>query len=68
MKLEPAPEAEKRQRNPDDTYTILLDPSKTQQDFGWNVTVKLADGVEKTIAYYKTFGITETFTHLKHNG
>lgn len=67
LKLDPAPEAEKRERNPDDTYTILLDPSKTQQDFGWNVTVELTDGVEKTIDYYKEFGITETFTHLKHS-
>ena len=34
-------EVEVRERNPDDTYTILLDPSKTVQDFGWKPSVRL---------------------------
>jgi len=28
-------EVKVRERNPDDTFTILLDPSKTAKDFGW---------------------------------
>lgn len=66
MGLDPKPEVERRERSPEDAATILLDPSKTQKDFDWNVQVKLTDGVAKAIEYYKEFGINETFTHLKH--
>lgn len=58
-------EVEVRPRNPDDAYTILLNPSKTAQDFDWKVTTQLHDGVRKTIEYYKAFGIQETYTHLR---
>lgn len=54
-----------RPRQPDDVYSILLDPSKTKKDFDWAVSTPLKDGVQRTIAYYKTYGIEETFTHLK---
>jgi UDP-glucose 4-epimerase len=56
---------EVRPRQPDDTYTILLDPSETNKDFGWKVTTPLETGVDRAIAYYKEFGINETYTHLK---
>lgn len=56
---------EVRERNPDDVFTILLDPSKTNQDFGWQVTTSLETGVQAAIAYYQKFGITQTYTHLK---
>ena len=52
-------------RLPDDTYSILLDPSKTIKDLKWKPTVKIKEGVRRTIDYYKDFGIEETFTHLK---
>jgi len=58
-------EVEVRPRNPDDVYTILLDPSKTRRDFGWESVTSLETGVAKTIEWYKRFGITRTFTHLK---
>lgn len=58
-------EVQVRERNPDDAYTILLDPAKTKQDFGWKPTTELKVGVEKAIAYYRKYGITETYTHLK---
>jgi UDP-glucose 4-epimerase len=53
-----------RPRTPDDAYTILLDPSKTNQDFKWKVTTPLAVGVRAAIDWYTKFGITQTFTHL----
>lgn len=56
---------EERERNPDDVYSILLDPSKTNKDFNWKTTTPLSEGVEKAITYYKKYGIRETFTHLK---
>jgi UDP-glucose 4-epimerase len=59
-------EVEVRERNPDDTYTILLDPSKTVQDFGWKPTTPLDEGIDSAINWYKKFGITQTYTHLKN--
>jgi UDP-glucose 4-epimerase len=59
-------EVEVRPRNPDDTYTILLDPSKTNQTFDWQVTTPLEEGVRAAIDWYKEHGITQTYTHLKN--
>jgi UDP-glucose 4-epimerase len=53
-----------RPRNPDDAYTILLDPSRTTSEFGWGVRTSLKDGVQRAIDWYKEHGITQTFTHL----
>lgn len=58
-------EVEVRERNPDDVFSILLDPTKTNKDFSWKVTTPLMDGVSRTIEYYQKFGISETYTHLK---
>lgn len=58
-------EVEVRPRNPDDVYTILLDPSKTLQDFGLIPSLPLEEGIARTIAYYQKFGVTETYTHLR---
>ncbi|MGI6454043.1 MAG: NAD-dependent epimerase/dehydratase family protein [bacterium] len=58
-------EVEVRPRNPDDTFTILIDPTKTNQDFGWKITTPLETGVKKAIEYYREFGISETYTHLR---
>jgi UDP-glucose 4-epimerase len=54
-----------RPRNPDDAYTILLDPSKTNRDFSWKTTTPLDEGVREAIEYYKDYGISQTFTHLR---
>jgi UDP-glucose 4-epimerase len=59
---------EVRPRNPDDVYTILLDPSKTESDFDWKVTTPFEVGVAAAVDYYKSRGITETYTHLKPLG
>ena len=55
---------EVRPRSADDAYTILLDPSQTQRDFGWKTSTPLRDGVLAAIEWYKRFGIEQTFTHL----
>ncbi len=56
---------EVRPRGEDDVYTILLDPSRTNETFGWKITTPLETGVAAAIEYYRTHGITQTFTHLK---
>ena len=56
---------EERDRDPDDVFSILLDPSKTNQDFNWKTSTPLNQGVRRSIEYYQKFGISQTFTHLK---
>ena len=56
---------EVRPRGEDDAASILLDASKTERDFDWAARTPLADGVGRAVAYYREFGISETFTHLK---
>lgn len=63
VKLEKGVEV--RPRNPDDVYTILLDPSETLKDFGIIPSYPLAEGVRRTIAYYREHGIAQTYTHLR---
>jgi UDP-glucose 4-epimerase len=58
-------EVEVRERNPDDAYTILLDPSKTISDFGWRPGTSLSSGIRSAIDWYNVSGIERTFTHLK---
>ncbi|UVT16843.1 MAG: NAD-dependent epimerase/dehydratase family protein [Nitrospira sp.] len=59
-------DVEVRPRSLDDVYTILLDPSKTLRVFsGWHVRTPLEQGVTAAIEWYKKFGISQTFTHLK---
>ena len=58
-------DVEVRPRNPDDVATILLDPSKTEEDFDWRINTPLDVGVAATIDYYRTHGIDQTYTHLK---
>ena len=56
---------EVKPRLPDDVFTILIDPSRTNKDFAWKTSTPLSVGVERAIAYYKHFGVSQTFTHLK---
>lgn len=58
-------DVEIRPRNPDDAYTILLNPIKTNQVFDWKVSTPLEAGVRMAINWYKQYGIAQTFTHLK---
>jgi UDP-glucose 4-epimerase len=58
-------EVEVRERGPDDPFTILLDPSKTNRDFGWKATTPLETGVRAAVEWYSQHGITQTYTHLK---
>jgi len=58
-------DVEVKPRNPDDAYTILLDPSRVQADFGWSPKVPLDEGVRRAIDYYREHGISQTYTHLK---
>ena len=66
LQIELEEDVEVRPRNPDDAYTILLDPSRTHEDFpGWSISTPLQEGVANAVSYYREHGIDETFTHLK---
>jgi UDP-glucose 4-epimerase len=56
---------EERERGEDDAYTILLDPSRTEQEFGWRVATPLAEGVRQAVVWYGDHGVEETYTHLR---
>jgi UDP-glucose 4-epimerase len=65
LNIIPPPDVEVRPRSPDDVFTILLDPSKTKLDFGWEAKSELETGVRSAIEWYKRHGIEQTYTHLK---
>jgi UDP-glucose 4-epimerase len=65
MKIKLDEPVEVRPRNPDDVFSILLDPSKTEKDFSWKADTPLVKGVDAAITYYRENGINQTFTHLK---
>ena len=60
-----AQDVEVRPRSADDAFTILLDPSRIQADFGWKTTVPLHAGIASAVNYYREHGIAETYTHLR---
>lgn len=61
-------DVEVKARGEDDVFTILIDPSKTEKAFDWKASTPLEDGIKKAIDWYKEYGITQTFTHLKAEG
>lgn len=56
-----------RERSADDVPTILLDPSKTANEFNFTPSVPLSYGITQAVNYYKKYGVTETYTHLKES-
>jgi UDP-glucose 4-epimerase len=65
MKINLDKEVEVRARAADDAYTILLDPSRTNADFGWQASTPLEVGVARAMEWCRTHSIQQTFTHLK---
>lgn len=65
MKLNDLPEPEIRPLGPDDAPTILLDPSRTFQDFGEIHFTPLDQIVGETVAYYQEYGVQGGYTHLR---
>ncbi len=65
MGIELEEEVEVRPRSKEDAPSILLDPSRTEQDFGWNANVPLSRGVAEAIEWYRENGVGATYTHLR---
>ena len=58
-------EVEVRERPEDDAATLLLDPTRTIEDFGWEPKIPMEEGIPKTVAWYEENPPGETYTHLK---
>lgn len=68
MDLPDNPEAEVKELGPDDVFSILLDPSRTFEDFGELEFTPLQETVSEAINYYKEHGTLGEYTHLRLEG
>ena len=65
MQVPGSPKAEVKELGPDDVFSILLDPSRTFQDFGQIEFTPLEETVSAGIAYYRQHGTLGEYTHLR---
>lgn len=65
MDLAEKPVAEVKPLGPDDVFSILLDPSRTFEDFGDIAFTPLQETVSEAIAYYREHGTLGEYTHLR---
>lgn len=66
MELDEYPEPEAREMSSDEAPSILLDPARTLEDFGDIEFTPLTDTVRAGVEYFREFGVTGGYTHLKH--
>lgn len=66
LNLSEYPQPEIRELGRDDAPSILLDPTRTFRDFGKIEFSPLSTTISEAVAYYKQYGISGGFTHLKH--
>ncbi|CAN0618954.1 UDP-glucose 4-epimerase [Burkholderia multivorans] len=66
MDLPEYPQPDVRELGPDDAPSILLDPSRTFEDFGKLEFTPLSEIASAAVAYYREFGTHGGYTHLKH--
>lgn len=64
MNLSDKPQADVKALGPDDVFSILLDPSRTFQDFGNIDFTPLKTTVAEGIKYYQEHGTLGEYTHL----
>lgn len=49
----------------DDVETVVLDPEKTQRDFGWRHKIGFEDAIARMVRWYDEFGVSAIHSHLK---
>jgi UDP-glucose 4-epimerase len=59
------PQPEIKSLSADDAGSILLDPSKTFEDFGKVQFTPIEETVKSAIEYFKEYGVHGEYTHLK---
>ncbi len=65
MGLPDYPEPEIHELGPDDVASILLDPSRTFEDFGEISFTPIQQTVQEAIAYFQQHGTLGEYTHLR---
>ena len=65
MNVPGKPEAEVKELGPDDVFSILLDPTRTFEDFGNVQFTPLQDTVSAAVDYYRKHGTLGEYTHLR---
>ncbi|MDC1497063.1 NAD-dependent epimerase/dehydratase family protein [Pelagibacteraceae bacterium] len=65
MNLPDKPQADIKALGPDDVFSILLDPSRTYQDFGQIDFTSLKTTVAEGVKYYQKHGTLGEYTHLR---
>jgi UDP-glucose 4-epimerase len=48
----------------DDVSSVVLDPRKTYEAFGWRAQVGFAETIRRQLAWYDRHGVSDVFTHL----
>jgi nucleoside-diphosphate-sugar epimerase len=66
MNFSEYPEPEIRELGPDDVFSILLEPSRTFEDFGQIEFTPIETTVREAILYYQEHGTLGEYTHLRH--
>ena len=64
MGLSDSPKPEIKELGEDDVVSILLDPSRTFQDFGEIQFTPIEETVDQAISYFKEHGTLGEYTHL----
>ena len=67
MEIPEYPKPEVRDLEPDDAPSILLDPTRTFEDFGKLDFTLLSETVKAGVDYFKEYGAFGGYTHLKHD-
>lgn len=49
----------------DDVPVVALDSSKTTQAFGWKPLLGFKETIDRQLAWYDKYGVTDVFSHLK---
>ena len=65
MNLSDKPQVEIKPLGPDDVFSILLDPSRTFQDFGEIDFTPLKTTVSEGVKYYQEYGTLGEYSHLR---
>ena len=53
---------------PDDVAAVVLDPSVTSKEFGWEAKIGFSETMTRILSWYDANGITDIYSHLQNKG
>jgi UDP-glucose 4-epimerase len=65
LKLDPEQDVPIVPVGSDDVQSVVLDPSKAQQDFHWQALIGFDQMMSSMLDWYDQHGVTDVFSHLK---